>query len=105
MFRRATYVYVPASTSPTSSGMPGVDTGIDLAPGEVAVITATGTATCQAEHPTAACSHLGPNGNGSAAGASPAFLDPNAPAYSLVDRKSTRPHSSHHIISNAVFCF
>src|SRR5258708_5578139 len=43
LFRQAIERYVPARIPPTKSGMPGVDTVIDLAPGEVAVITATGT--------------------------------------------------------------
>src|SRR5258708_19503920 len=91
LFRQAIERYVPARIPPTKSGMPGVDTGIDLAPGEVAVITATGMATCQAENPTAACSHLGPNGDGPATGASPAFLDPTPPAYSLLGERATPP--------------
>jgi hypothetical protein len=75
-------VYVPATTGPTSSGAPGVDTGIDLAPGEGAMITATGTATCtQGVDP--ACNNVDANGGGSAAGQSPPFMDPNAPAFSL----------------------
>ena len=91
LFRQAIERYVPARIPPTKSGMPGVDTGIDLAPGEVAVITATGTATCAAENPTAACGNLDANGNGSAAGASPAFFDPNAPADSLVGEVGSGP--------------
>ena len=86
-----TTVHVPAITKPTSSGLPGVRTGIHLAPHEVAVITATGTATCAAGNPTGLCVYLSPNGGGSATGAAPAFFDPNAPAYSLVGEAGRGP--------------
>ena len=86
-----TTVHVPAITPPTSSGLPAVRTGIHLAPDEVAVITATGTATCAAGNPTGLCVYLGPVGGGSATGAAPAFFDPNAPAYSLVGEAGTGP--------------
>jgi hypothetical protein len=86
-----TTVHVPALTQPTRSGLPGVRTGIRLAPDEVAAITATGTATCAAGNPTGLCVYLSPNGGGSATGAAPAFFDPNAPAYSLVGEAGTGP--------------
>ena len=86
-----TTVHVPAIRHPTSSGLPGVRTGIHLAPDEVAVITATETATCAAGNPTGLCVYLSPNGGGSATGAAPAFFDPNAPAYSLVGEAGTGP--------------
>jgi hypothetical protein len=86
-----TTVHVPAITQPTSSGLPGVRTGIHLAPDEVAVITATGTASCAAGDPTGLCVYLSPNGGGSATGAAPAFFDPNSPAYSLVGEAGTGP--------------
>lgn len=86
-----TTVHVPSITPPTSSGLPAVRTGIHLAPHEVAVITATGTASCAAGNPTGLCVYLGPNGGGSATGAAPAFLDPNAPAYSLVGEAGRGP--------------
>ena len=86
-----TTVHVPALTQPTSSGLPGVRTGIRLAPDEVAAITATGTATCAAGNPIGLCVYLSPNGGGSATGAAPAFFDPNAPAYSLVGEAGTGP--------------
>jgi hypothetical protein len=86
-----TTVHVRAITPPTSSGLPGVDTGIHLAPDEVAVITATGTASCAAGNPTGLCVYLSPNGGGSGTGAAPAFFDPNAPAYSLVGEAGSGP--------------
>ena len=86
-----TTVHVPAITQPTSSGLPAVRTGIHLGPDEVAVITATGTATCAAGNPTGLCVYLSPDGGGSATGAAPAFFDPNAPAYSLVGEVGTGP--------------
>jgi hypothetical protein len=86
-----TTVHVPAITQPTSSGLPGVRTGIHLASGEVAVITATGTASCAAGNPTGLCVYLSPNGQGPGAGAAPAFFDPNAPAYSLVGEAGSGP--------------
>ena len=86
-----TTVHVRAITPPASSGLPGVDTGIHLAPGEVAVITATGTASCAAGNPTGLCVYLSPNGGESATGAAPAFFDPNAPAYSLVGEAGSGP--------------
>jgi hypothetical protein len=86
-----TTVHVPAITQPTSSGLPGVRTGIHLAADEVAVITATGTATCAVGNPTGLCVYLSPNGGGSATGAAPAFFDPNAPAYSLVGEAGSGP--------------
>jgi len=86
-----TTVHVPSITPPTSSGLPGVRTGIHLAPDEVAVITATGTASCAAGNPTGLCAYLSPNGGGSATGAAPAFFDPNAPAYSLVGEAGSGP--------------
>jgi hypothetical protein len=87
----ATTVHVPAITSPTSSGLPGVRTGIRLAADEVAVITATGTASCAAGNPTGLCVYLSPNGQGPATGASPPFFDPSAPAYSLVGEAGRGP--------------
>jgi hypothetical protein len=86
-----TTVHVPSITPPTSSGLPAVRTGIHLAPDEVAVITATGTASCAAGNPTGLCVYLSPNGGGSATGAAPAFFDPNAPAYSLVGEAGSGP--------------
>jgi hypothetical protein len=86
-----TTVHVSAITPPNSSGRPRVDTGIHLAANEVAVIIATGTATCAAGNPTGLCVYLSPNGQGSAAGASPAFFDPSAPAYSLVGEAGSGP--------------
>src|ERR1700734_374980 len=82
LFGQTTTVNVPATTGPTSSGMPGVDTGIDLAPGEGATITATGTASCLASDPDASCD-LGPNGSVPAPAISPPFMAPGIPAYSL----------------------
>jgi hypothetical protein len=84
-------VRVPAITQPTSSGLPGVRTGIHLASDEVAVITATGTASCAVGNPTGLCVFLSPNGGGSAASAAPPFFDPNAPAYSLVGEAGSGP--------------
>jgi hypothetical protein len=70
--------------------MPGVDTGIDLAPGEAATITATGTATCQAGPPDPACDHL--SASGSAAITAPSsFMDPGAPAFSLDGEAGSGP--------------
>jgi hypothetical protein len=86
-----TTVHVRAITQPTSSGLPGVRTGIHLAADEVAVISATGTASCAAGNPTGLCVYLSPNGGGSATGAAPAFFDPNAPAYSLVGEAGSGP--------------
>jgi hypothetical protein len=86
-----TTVHVRAITPPTNSGLPAVRTGIHLAPGEVAVITATGAASCAAGNPTGLCVYLSPNGGGSATGASPSFFDPNAPAYSLVGEAGRGP--------------
>jgi hypothetical protein len=86
-----TTVHVPAVTPPTGSGLARVRTGIHLAPDEVAVITATGTASCAAGNPTGLCVYLSPNGGGSATGAAPAFFDPNAPAYSLVGEAGSGP--------------
>jgi hypothetical protein len=86
-----TRVHVPAITPPTSSGLPGIDTGIHLAPDEVAVITATGTASCAAGNPTGLCVYLSPNGQGPGTGASPPFFDPSAPAYSLVGEAGSGP--------------
>ncbi len=86
-----TTVHVLSITPPTSSGLPAVRTGIHLAPDEVAVITATGTASCAAGNPTGLCVYLGPNGEGSATGAAPAFFDPNAPAYSLLGEAGSGP--------------
>jgi hypothetical protein len=79
---QTTTVYVPATTGPTSSDMPGVDTGIDLAPGEAATVTATGTASCLAAEPDASCD-LGANGSVPAPDISPPFMAPGIPAYSL----------------------
>jgi hypothetical protein len=79
---QTTTVYVSATTAPTSSDMPGVDTGIDLAPGEGATITATGTASCLAAEPGASCD-LGANGSVPAPDISPPFMAPGIPAYSL----------------------
>ena len=76
-------VQVPASTGPTSTDMPGVDTGIDLAAGEAAMITATGTASCNGTDPIDQCVYLNANGGGSTAGSQPPFMDPAAPAFSL----------------------
>jgi hypothetical protein len=87
----ATTVHVPAITPPTSSGLPPVRTGIHLAPDEVAVITATGTASCAAGNPTGLCVYLGPDGGGSPTGAVPPFFDPNAPAYSLIGEAGSGP--------------
>ena len=84
-------VHVAAITQPTSSGLPGVRTGIHLASDEVAVITATGTASCAVGNPTGLCVFLSPNGGGSAASAAPPFFDPNAPAYSLVGEAGNGP--------------
>ena len=86
-----TTVNVPATTGPTSSGMPGVDTGIDLAPGQGAEITATGTATCNIRNPVSECVYLNADGGGSAVGASPPFMDPDAPAYSLTGEVGGSP--------------
>jgi hypothetical protein len=86
-----TTVRVDAITPPTRSGLPPVRTGIRLAPDEVAVITATGTASCAAGNPTGLCVYLGPDGGGSPTGAVPAFFDPNAPAYSLVGEAGSGP--------------
>lgn len=86
-----TTVNVPATTGPNSSDMPGVDTGIDLAPGEGATITAAGTASCYAEDPAYECVYLNANGGGPAVGASPPFMDPNAPAYSLTGEVGSGP--------------
>jgi hypothetical protein len=86
-----TTVRVDAITPPTRSGLPPVRTGIRLAPNEVAVITATGTASCAAGNPTGLCVYLGPDGGGSPTGAVPAFFDPNAPAYSLVGEAGSGP--------------
>jgi hypothetical protein len=86
-----TTVDVPAITAPTSSGLPGVRTGIHLAADEVAVIIATGAASCAAGNPTGLCVYLSPNGQGPATGASPAFFDPNAPAYGLVGEAGRGP--------------
>jgi hypothetical protein len=83
-----TRVRVPAVTPPTSSGLPGVDTGIHLARGEVAVINATGTANCL--EGTATCTNLGPNGGQPLNTLTP-FFDPNAPAYSLVGEAGRGP--------------
>jgi hypothetical protein len=88
---RATRLAVPATTSPVGSGTPGIDTGINLAPGEVAVITATGTATCQTENPGVLCGNLDANGSGPATSTGSPFLDPNAPGYSLVGQVSSGP--------------
>jgi hypothetical protein len=68
--------------------MPGVDTGIYLTPGEAAVITATGRATCHVGSP--GC-RLDANGDGPATGISPYFFDENAPAYSLVGEVGRGP--------------
>jgi hypothetical protein len=87
----STTVHVPSITPPTSSGLPAIRTGIHLAADEVAVITATGTASCAAGNPTGLCVYLAPNGGGSATGAAPAFFDPNAPAYSLVGEAGSGP--------------
>jgi len=86
-----TAVHVAAITPPTRSGLPPVRTGIHLAADEVAVITATGTASCAAGNPTGLCVYLGPDGEGSPTGAVPAFFDPNAPAYSLVGEAGRGP--------------
>src|ERR1700678_1962523 len=86
-----TTVRVDAITPPTKSGLPPVRTGIHLAPDEVAVITATGTASCAGGNPTGLCVYLGPDGGGSPTGAVPAFFDPNAPAYSLVGEAGSGP--------------
>ena len=86
-----TTVHVAAIIPPTSSGLPPVRTGIHLAPDEVAVITATGTASCAAGNPTGLCVYLGPDGGGSPTGAVPPFFDPNAPAYSLVGEAGSGP--------------
>jgi hypothetical protein len=86
-----TTVHVRAITQPTSSGLPGVRTGIYLAPDEVAVITAAGTASCAAGNPTGLCVYLSPNGQGPGTGASPPFFDQNAPAYSLVGEVGSGP--------------
>jgi hypothetical protein len=86
-----TTVHVAAIIPPTSSGLPAVRTGIHLAPDEVAVITATGTASCAAGNPTGLCVYLGPDGGGSPTGAVPPFFDPNAPAYSLVGEAGSGP--------------
>ena len=82
LFGQTITVNVPATTGPTSSGAPGVDTGIDLGPGEAATITATGTASCLASLPDASCD-LGPNGSVPAPAISPPFMAPGIPAYSL----------------------
>jgi hypothetical protein len=87
LFGQTTTVYVPATAGPTSSGMPGVDTGIYLATGEGATITATGTASCTANE---ACANLNANG-GAPLATSPPFMDPNAPAYSLVGEVGSGP--------------
>jgi hypothetical protein len=86
-----TTVSVPATTGPSSPGTPGVDTGIDLAPGEGALITATGMATCNARNPVSECVYLNADGGGSAVGASPPFMDPQAPAYSLTGEVGSGP--------------
>jgi hypothetical protein len=86
-----TTVHVRSITQPTSSGLPGVRTGIHLAPDEVAVITAAGAASCAAGNPTGLCVYLSPNGQGPGTGASPPFFDPNAPAYSLVGEVGSGP--------------
>jgi hypothetical protein len=86
-----TTVHVPAITPPTNSGLPAVRTGIRLAKDEVAVISATGSASCAAGNPTGLCVYLSPNGGGSAVGAAPPFFDPNAPAYSLVGEVGSGP--------------
>jgi hypothetical protein len=91
---QTTTVYVPATTAPTSSDMPGVDTGIDLAPGEAAMITATGTASCTIKNLSYPCQGLDANGDGAgtiAGAANPPFMDPNAPAYSLVGEVGDGP--------------
>jgi hypothetical protein len=85
----ATQVNVPAVTPPTNSGLPGVDTGIHLAPGEVAEITATGTANCLIG--TGTCTNLGPNGEAPVPDAPSPFFDPNAPDYSLVGEVGNGP--------------
>jgi len=82
--------FVPARVPPTSSGRPGIDTRIHLAAGEVAVLTATGTASCRSAA-TGPCVHLGPDGDGLATGGTPAFFDPSAPAYSLVGEVGSGP--------------
>ena len=86
-----TTVHVRAITQPTSSGLPGVRTGIHLASDEEAVIAATGAATCAAGNPTGLCVYLSPNGQGPGTGAAPPFFDPNAPAYSLVGEAGRGP--------------
>ena len=86
-----TTVHVRAITQPTSSGLPGVRTGIHLASDEEAVIAATGAATCAAGNPTGLCVYLSPNGQGPGTGAVPPFFDPNAPAYSLVGEAGRGP--------------
>jgi hypothetical protein len=84
-------VHVPSITPPTNSGLPGVPTGIHLAADEVALITATGIATCAVGNPTGLCVYLSPNGQGPGAGASPPFFDQKAPAYSLVGEAGSGP--------------
>jgi hypothetical protein len=82
LLSQTTTVYVPATAAPTISDMPGVDTGIELAPGEGAMITATGTASCLAAEPDAPCD-LGADGSVPAPDISPPFMAPGIPAYSL----------------------
>jgi len=82
LLSQTTTVYVPATAAPTSSDLPGVDTGIYLAPGQAAMITATGTASCLAAEPDASCD-LGPDGSVPAPATNPPYMDTNAPAYSL----------------------
>jgi hypothetical protein len=86
-----TTVHVRAITQPTGSGLPGVRTGIHLTADELAVISATGAATCAAGNPTGLCVYLSPNGQGPGTGAAPPFFDPHAPAYSLVGEAGRGP--------------
>lgn len=87
LFTRITTVYVPATTTPTSAGLPGVDTGVALLPGEPAVITAAGTASCITGYlPCTDTADGGP-----VIGGPQPFFDLNAPSYSLVGEAGDGP--------------
>lgn len=81
-------VHVDAATEPTAPGVPGVDSGVALAPDQRARITATGTATCHTPDATG-CDDL--DANGSSEPADAGFLAPGEPKFSLVGEVGNGP--------------
>ncbi|MGH3847066.1 MAG: hypothetical protein ACRDS0_37445, partial [Pseudonocardiaceae bacterium] len=84
-------VHVDALTG-TAASVPGVDSGVALLPGQLARVTATGTASCSPSVSLAtSVGCLNTDADGAAATAGSGFLAPGQPKYSLVGEVGSGP--------------